>query len=134
MKATSDLTYYYYTNLHVCLLWLSFQRNQTNLATIQFITSTVKHYCYRTFSWFKLRLLSKIVVIYRIYNHSWRRLILNLTLLSQYFELPFYQPVKTSCKELRNRSIFKIVSNRKTWSMPNLGKCLWWSSFLLYLN
>ena len=36
-----DLTYYYYTNLYMCLLWLKFQNNKTNEALVQFITNAI---------------------------------------------------------------------------------------------
>ena len=34
-----DLTYHYYTNLYVFILWLKFQRNKTNKALVQFIAA-----------------------------------------------------------------------------------------------
>ena len=48
-----------------------FSKEQNKLSTS---TVYLKHYCYRTFySRFAMRLLSKIAVIGRNYNHSWRR-------------------------------------------------------------
>ena len=44
LKTTSmyfDLTYYYYTNLYLFLLWLNFQRNKSDRALVQFITNTI---------------------------------------------------------------------------------------------
>ena len=72
-------------NKFVCVSSVTkFSKEQNKLST-----STVyhKHYYYRTFfSRFTVRLFSKIVVICRNCNHSWRRVNVKLY-FSQYFDL-----------------------------------------------